>query len=415
MMHCDHSASPIMLELMTAQQAAGDRALRTSWEAMQSASADLYALYQSTTWWDHLVATGGGSRLRVGAIKTAGEITAAIPLESRRFQLPLHSRRRWGIGIPFRVVSAITVDPLLQLAPEAAAGVLDSLATGCAGHSGLYVKSIDVATPLWNHIAANPRLPDSFVYVADKVRPLYSIALLPTFDEYLRKFSGKTRNTLRRKVKLLKENLGGELRLVRASTADDVREFVRDVRQIGRRSWKKSGSGWSHISERDAPSELEDIANRGFLRSYVLHVGDAPCAFVNGYQYRGVYHYADLAYDERIARWSPGLVLLFLLIEDLHAHDSPRQLNFGTGYADYKRQFANNVTYDASVLVLRQNIANRLRTQLHSGVLGLKQIVRTWLGKSEMASEPNAVPAGAPVAEQVGDANREAPEASQVK
>jgi CelD/BcsL family acetyltransferase involved in cellulose biosynthesis len=394
------SLSPSALELLTPQQVAADAALRSTWETSQNRSADLYALYQSTTWWDHLVATRSGNRLRLGAIKTGGRIAAAIPLESRRFQLPLHARRCWSIGIPFRVVCATSVDPLSRLTPEAASGVLDSIATGCSGHSGLYIKSIDRAMPLWNRIVEQPKLSNSFVYVADKLRPLYSVSLAATFDEYLRKFSGKTRNTLRRKVKLLKENVGGELSLVRASDADDVQTFIDDVRKIGKRSWKKTGTGWSHISGRHSSKQLQDVANRGFWRSYVLRVGDVPCAFVNGYQYGGVYHYADLAYDEQLARWSPGLVLLFLLIEDLHAHDSPRHLNFGTGYADYKRQFANNIAYDASLLVLRRSILNHLRTELHSSVFGLKDIMRKWLRKNDAADEFGLLPTATSAAAQ---------------
>jgi hypothetical protein len=380
------------LELMNPEQVAAQSSITSDWLAMQTSNADLYALYRSTTWWDHLVATHNARHLRLGVFTTAlgnrrqmkaeqddqqhGSIVAAIPLESRKFGLPLHSGRRRAMTIPFRTVSAVTVDPLLRMPAANAAAMLNSLATSWPRHDGFYVKSIGVATPLWKCITECPRLADSFVYVADNVRPLYSIEFPATFDEYLRKFSGKTRNTLRRKVKMLREQGGGALTLVRTSTVEGVRTFLDGVREIGKRSWKKTGSGWAHISGTNALHQLEDVARRGFLRSYILRVGDAPCAFVNGYQHGGVYHYADLAYEERFAKWSPGLVLLYLLIEDLCADDPPRQLNFGTGYADYKRQFANQITHDASVLVLRQNMGNRLRVGLHSGILSLKEMLK---------------------------------------
>ena len=50
---------------------------------------------------------------------------------------------------------------------------------------------------------------------------------------------------------------------------------------------------------------------------------ESRAQFVNGYQYRGFYHYADVAYNERFAKHSPGTVLLYLLIQDLFAHHPP--------------------------------------------------------------------------------------------
>lgn len=398
------------LELMTPEQVAARSSLTSDWLATQTSNTDLYALYQSTTWWDHLVATHNARHLRLGLFTAAlgiprggnsenaasqdGSVVAAIPLESRKFGLPVHSGRRRSMTIPFRTVSAVTVDPLLRMPGADAVAMLNSLATSWPRHDGFYVKSIGVATPLWQRITERPQLADSFVYAADNVRPLYSIAFPGTFDEYLRKFSGKTRSTLRRKVKMLREQGGGKLTLVRTGEVEGVSAFLDGIRDIGKRSWKKGGSGWAHISGSNAQHQLEDVARRGFLRSYTLRVGDAPCAFVNGYQHGGVYHYADLAYDERFAKWSPGLVLLFLLIEDLCAQDPPRRLNFGAGYADYKRQFANEIAHDASVLVLRQTIANRLRVGLHSGILSLKEIVKRRLRReTEPQIAVNSAPA----------------------
>src|SRR5262249_35831919 len=81
---------------------------------------------------------------------------------------------------------------------------------------------------------------------------------------------------------------------------------------------------------------------------------------------RGIYHYAEIAHDRAFERFSPGTVLLYLLIEDLIRHNPPRRVNFGISDARYKREFGNAFTRDASVLLLRRSLANTLRVRSHS-------------------------------------------------
>jgi CelD/BcsL family acetyltransferase involved in cellulose biosynthesis len=370
-------SAPLTLDVLNAEEARRRLDLRTAWERLETANQGLYALYQSPTWWDHLLATQGPQGLHLGVVARGDDaLSAVIPLESRKHSLPFDVGRRSLGGVRFSVVSAVGVDCLLVERAAEARQLLGSIVASFPQYDGVYVKSMDVDAPLWADIADHPNGDDWFAYVADGVRPLYSIALPASFDEYLQKFSGKTRNTLSRKVKALRKEAVGSLTLVRVGAESDVDDFLAGVREIERHSWKRGGAGWRCARSRDGCARLKDAASRGLLRAYLLKAGDVPCAFVNGYQYGGVYHYADLAYDERYSRLSPGLVLLFLLIEDLFLCNQPMRLNFGIGYADYKQQFANEIMRDASLLILRRSLANRLRVGLHSGFRGLKRLVR---------------------------------------
>ena len=120
-----------------------------------------------------------------------------------------------------------------------------------------------------------------------------------------------------------------------------------------------------------ARSRLADLAARGLLRSYLLRCGDDYCAYVLGYQSCGVFHYADIAFDERFASFSPGAVLLYLLIANLIEHRPPTastrcpEVNFGIGDSGYKEQFGNWHSRESSVLLLRRTAANRLRVAAH--------------------------------------------------
>ena len=80
----------------------------------------------------------------------------------------------------------------------------------------------------------------------------------------------------------------------------------------------------------------------------------------------------EIGYDARLARFSPGAVLLFLLVEDLTLHRRPRVVNFGIGDAHYKREFGTVELSDASIFLLRRTVANRLRVAVHRGLIALR-------------------------------------------
>ena len=196
----------------------------------------------------------------------------------------------------------------------------------------------------------------------------------------LSRFSHKKRYNLNRQVRLLREHCSGNMKLLRVESPQQVDDFVRAARAVSGRSWQFKHNVPQNIDAETKVRELTDLAQRGILRSYLLMCGDRPSAFVIGYQYRGVYHYSDVAYHEDLARFSPGSVLLYLLIEDLIEHHRPVHVNLGVGDADYKSQFANHQANYISLLLLRKNPLNRLLITAHRAYrrvgTGLKSILR---------------------------------------
>src|SRR5262249_45949458 len=128
--------------------------------------------------------------------------------------------------------------------------------------------------------------------------------------------------------------------------------------------------------------KLVDLAERNLLRAYILSGDKTPCAFVLGYQYGSVFHYADPRYHQDFKDLSPGIVLLYLMVEDLISHRPARQLNFGASDALYKRLFSNVHYEEAPVLLLRKTSQNAARVFSHAGYQKLesyyKMATRLW-------------------------------------
>ncbi len=69
-------------------------------------------------------------------------------------------------------------------------------------------------------------------------RELHTIALSADFDACLRKFSGQTRSTLKRKLRQMKERSNGAPELVRINREDQIQGFLDRAACISQHSWQ---------------------------------------------------------------------------------------------------------------------------------------------------------------------------------
>ncbi len=173
----------------------------------------------------------------------------------------------------------------------------------------------------------------------------------PTYDDYLKTLRPKKRYNLRRDARKLESE--HQARFEKITEPDQVRSFLDQFEQVYRRSWQgnlHTGRSWN--AEVTNRADCYRIAQLGWLRSYVLKVGDAPIAAVFGCQYEGAYHVRELCFDPKWADCGPGSVLMHLLIEDLYQQNPPQVLDFGPGDEAYKRSFRSNVEQDVAFLYL---------------------------------------------------------------
>jgi hypothetical protein len=346
-------------------------------------------MYQSLPWFEHLLGTGQGAQARVAVLRDdRGNVVGVVPMQLGEYPLVFSAGRRplWK----FRLSTAYILggQPRVPGIPTTHDELFRCIWEGVPDLDAVYLKGMPAAGPCWSSLRHGSH--EGIVYAERGVRDLYSITLPDSFEHYLAKFKQKKRYNLKRQVKVLRERGGGALELVRAESDAQIGAFLDDAKIVAQNSWQhrlsvKDSDDW------DEQARVEDLARRGFLRCYLLKSGGTPCAYVIGYQSQGVFHYADIGYDERYAQFSPGSVLLYLLIEDLIEHRSPRLLNFGIGDSHYKSQFATDTTAEASVLLLRRTAPNQLRHAAHrlfrSAGRGAKRVLPRGLSAGPVAAE----------------------------
>jgi hypothetical protein len=157
----------------------------------------------------------------------------------------------------------------------------------------------------------------------------------------------------------------GDVRLVRITKAEEIDEYVEAAHEISKRTWQYD-RGWGLRDVNIAKRKLQFLAQRGWLRSYLLKCGDAPISFILGEQY-GSRFYTELAGAD--ARWrghSVGSVLLLLVLQDLFKENTPQFYDFGN-YAKWQEYFATESYPEASAWLFSRRAYPQLTSKIYHG------------------------------------------------
>ncbi|MCC6848708.1 MAG: GNAT family N-acetyltransferase [Deltaproteobacteria bacterium] len=355
-----HSAEPLAYEPQ-------DPPLRR-WEALITASDNLYRQYQSPTWWQHLVTSGMAEASNIATVYDGhGQLLGVAPFRVGMHPLEFSIRGRALGRFSLRAVMPLGGAPLGSTEPEVHDRIYAHMISRNPSVDCLYLHSVRVGSYAWSHIHTSDYVRRNFtVYLPRGVAPFHYLTLPESFEEYLqRQFRKKKRYNLHRQLRLL-GNAHGDLQCERVDSEEQVPTLQAAASLVTSRAWQRALASPGMYDVLGSPDRLRDLARRRLLRAYVLMCGTTPRAVVLGYQFAGVYHYAEIAHDATVAQFSPGSTLLYLLIKDLIEHDRPRHVNFGIGDAEYKRVFGNTTIHDASVILFRKTPVNRGRHLLHS-------------------------------------------------
>jgi CelD/BcsL family acetyltransferase involved in cellulose biosynthesis len=361
------------------------------WQALVAEGSSLYALYQSPQWFEHLRHTEPADRLLLTIARDdVGRTVGVVPVQVGRHDLLFEGKSRLLWKSPLKTAFILGSQPLLPPDDGLHDALFRSLHERLSGCDAVYLHCVPTDSFLWSYLQRSPSVRQQFLFhLPAGVRPFHAIALPGSYGDYLAQFGKKKRYNLKRQVRLLREHGAGQLDLERIATPGQVSAFTGAVEELAQKSWQPDARD---LVEDPAIfyRKLADLAERDLLRSYVLRCAGQACAYVLGYQFRGVYHYANVGYDQALKAFSPGTVLLWLLLEDLFAHVPPQLVNFGIGHSRYKEEFGNLHSEDASVLLLRKTPANRLRRGCHATFRSLRGLARQLLRRPAVEKEPAA-------------------------
>jgi len=368
--------------------------LRRDWQELIEERSNSRLIYQTPGWFDHIVSLQPQNQIAVAVTRDfAGQINGIAPFRVAPGTLEFHVAGHTVGRISLRKALILGGLPLFPDNPV----VLDKLFAWMWSFlpkvDGISLSGVEVGSFLWQYLHSSEVLREQYLlHIVEGVRPYHILRLPPTFEGYLAQYNAKKRYNLKRQLKILRERGAGRLELHRIDSPDDAQclldaeaQMVPDPQRFSGLGGKQSDSFWTR-------HKIVDMAERGFLRSYVLTCGNDPISLIKGLQYGQTYSALQTLYRKDYASLSPGAAILYLVVEDLLKHRPAQLIEFGFGEPSEKHHTANTTLEMACVLLLRKTLGNRIRRGVHTAFFSAVRAAKIILGriKSRNRSEPCA-------------------------
>jgi hypothetical protein len=205
----------------------------------------------------------------------------------------------------------------------------------------------------------------------------FFIDLTGSFADYLGKFSSKTRNTMRRKMRPFTEASNGPVVWREFRRAEDMAEFHCLASGVSRKTYQHRLLRAGIDTSSSFREEMVRGAIEGQWRGYVLFRQQTPIAYMFCQARCGDLVVQQMGFDPAFAASSPGMVLMWLTLERLFASAEFHRLDLGEGKYPYKVQLATGSVEVAEIYCFPCDFGNAAFVFMHSAVAGTANLLKS--------------------------------------
>jgi CelD/BcsL family acetyltransferase involved in cellulose biosynthesis len=280
-------------------------------------------------------------------------------VRARTVRLKYHLGEVPLFSVAFELAVLSTHFTRLSRRPEETLEAVETKTTG----DGILLRSHPIEQRLPRIGRARDR--DLLRYVPSQYERRY-IDLEGTFEDYLERFSSKSRSTLRRKVRKFGQLCGGEPDWRTYRTPAEMEEFYRLARGVSQKTYQERLLDAGLPETDEFRKRMLEAAERDETRGYLLFHGERPVAYLHCPVHEGVVFYGYLGYDPEYAKWSPGTVLQHLALERLFQEPDLKMFDFTEGEGAHKSFFSTHGVLCADIYYLKRTLRNRFLIRLHT-------------------------------------------------
>ena len=221
--------------------------------------------------------------------------------------------------------------------------------------------------PIANNMPQLSILPHAIRYVPSQYNR-YWIELRGKFDNYLQKFSSKSRNTLTRKLKKFSKFSEGQIIWREFVHPSEMTEFHRLAIKVSAKSYQEKLLGCGLPAGKGFQDNMIKLAEQGLARGYVLFYFDKPIAYIFCPIHDGIVFYEYVGHDPEFQRWSPGTMLQYFAIKNLFGVEELKLFDFTEGEGSHKEFFSTNSKICADIYYFRRTPRNFILILLNKGI-----------------------------------------------
>lgn len=305
-----------------------------------------------------------------------------VPLTFEAFGLPV-TRAELGVeALP-------ALQPLSALNPADLPNV-DSV-------DGYYLPSAVLGDEMTNGTgaAALPPAPPGFFWLERGRFPRYFLDLTQSYDDFLAGKSGKTRSTLKRKLRKFEKLSDGTIDWRLYRSPEEMRSFHEIAVVLARRTYQAKLYDAALPEDPGFVSEMERRAETGQVAGFLLFLDGEAIAYLYTPFEDGRVIYGFLGFDSAHRELSPGTVLQLLAMQWCFEREELTVFDFTEGEGSHKALFSTDMKLCADLLLLRRTsrllfLANAFRSSRSFSQgsvalldrMGLKTRIKGWLRRS---------------------------------
>ena len=229
---------------------------------------------------------------------------------------------------------------------ELLAGLFEPLCEAVGKRGVVFFQGVPAGTTL-AHLLTLQTSPISAFFHVVPYGPTYARRLieLPAgaqFNDYLETLgTKKSQYNIRSMRKSFSEKAKGPVTVTCYTDPGQASDLATAVAHVSRKTYQYHLLG---LGLENTPEHIEQLcasAIGGWLRAYVLWIGDTPAAFALGYRNTDTYYVHHLGYDPDLSKLQPGIYLHTEIMTDLLANGIYR-FDFLSGDSLYKQRMSNS-------------------------------------------------------------------------
>jgi CelD/BcsL family acetyltransferase involved in cellulose biosynthesis len=215
-------------------------------------------------------------------------------------------------------------------------------------------------------------------------QPHGCLRLQGSYEEFTASLSRKERHNLKRYAGRVKADFPGKMRIQSFRTEDQVDELIHKTEEIAIKTYQRAlGVGFQ--DDLETRQLLRNAAQKGALRGCILSLGENPCAFMIGIQYRQTLHGICMGFDPQYTEYSMGSLVLMHWIEEAFKVSGSHivsEIDLGAGDGRHKRAIYNHTWNESLAYIYAPTVKGVLFNFLKTVTYLLNQSLKKLLLKT---------------------------------
>lgn len=212
------------------------------------------------------------------------------------------------------------------------------------------------------------------------------MTLATSGEGFVKTLTSKERNNQKRRTKRMQEDFGDNTKIVCYRVAEDFERVVRDVDAIATKTYQRR-LGVAFQDSLEIRKRLQMEMERGWLRAYLLYLGDRPSAFWLGTAFSGTFYSGFTGYDPADSKYGPGMFLLLKAVEQL-CEENPtftlKKADFGLGDAEWKLIIGDQEWQEAPIFLFAPTSRGRVLSCARFGTEVLESAAKKVLERTHL-------------------------------